>query len=52
MNPTGASSGSSRVIRGGSWYNLEGDCRVSYRYSHIPGYSSGYLGLRVAFPRN
>lgn len=31
-NPQGPSSGSSRVIRGGSWYSDAGYCRASFRY--------------------
>lgn len=46
-NPTGCSSGSRRVIRGGSWGNFAGDCRVSYRISHSPSYRSSRLGLRL-----
>ena len=30
-NPKGASSGSDRVFRGGSWYGSAGNCRVTYR---------------------
>ena len=37
-NPQGASSGSNRVLRGGSWNGGAGICRVSYRDSFItPG---------------
>ncbi len=46
-NPTGASSGSSRLLRGGSWnysYNL---CRVSYRYYYYPDYNLINIGFRV-----
>ena len=35
-NPTGPSSGSSRVLRGGSWGDNAGDCRVAYRNSCSP----------------
>ncbi len=47
-NPQGPSTGSYRVRRGGSWYNLAGDCRVSYRGSFVPDYRYGNLGLRLA----
>ncbi|MBO4802842.1 MAG: SUMF1/EgtB/PvdO family nonheme iron enzyme [Bacteroidaceae bacterium] len=47
-NPTGASSGSNRVRRGGGWSNLAGDCRVSYRLISTPGNRGGNLGLRLA----
>ena len=47
-NPTGSSSGSSRVRRGGSWNCYAGNCRVSLRYYRTPGDRSSYLGLRLA----
>ena len=31
LNPKGPSSGTSRVLRGGSWINVEDDCRVAAR---------------------
>jgi formylglycine-generating enzyme required for sulfatase activity len=52
MNPTGASSGSYRVVRGGSWDYGEAYCRVSYRSYDDPGDDYYDLGFRVAFPRN
>ena len=47
-NPTGPSSGSYHVDRGGSWDRSEGGCRVSRRSSNLPDYRSDYLGLRLA----
>ena len=47
-NPTGASSGSFRVCRGGSWFSIASYCRVAYRSSSTPPYASSYLGLRLA----
>ena len=47
-NPTGKGTGSRRVLRGGSWYNLDNDCRVSIRYSYIPLNRNYSLGFRVA----
>ena len=44
---TGASSGSYRVRRGGSWDNNASYCAVSYRSSYDPYYRSGSLGFRV-----
>ena len=46
-NPTGPSSGLSRVLRGGGWnYNARG-CRVSYRDSYFPSYRYANNGFRV-----
>ena len=47
-NPTGASSGSYRVFRGGSWYGNARLCRSSRRVSDTPAYRNGNLGLRLA----
>ena len=47
-NPTGPSSGSNRVSRGGSWHDNAGGCRVSNRNSTAPTSGNYYLGLRLA----
>ena len=47
-NPTGPSSGSDRVFRGGSWNHFAWYCRVSYRRYDSPGYRYNGLGLRLA----
>ena len=47
-NPTGADSGSGRVVRGGSWYDFAWGCRLSYRGSITPFYRGNDLGLRLA----
>ncbi|MEE1297940.1 MAG: formylglycine-generating enzyme family protein, partial [Muribaculaceae bacterium] len=46
-NPTGPSSGSLRVLRGGSWYCNAGLCRVSNRNRHYPSSHINYYGFRV-----
>jgi formylglycine-generating enzyme required for sulfatase activity len=47
-NPTGPSSGSSRVLRGGSC-NSDADCaRSSYRNSDNPDYMNDDVGFRCA----
>ena len=46
-NPTGPSSGSNRVIRGGGWLHSASRCRVAYRGSDSPGNRYGNLGFRV-----
>lgn len=47
-NPTGASSGSDRVIRGGGWSDASYNCRVSIRLLNISDGRNGDLGLRLA----
>jgi len=44
-NPTGPTSGSSRVIRGGSWYTNARSCRVASRYYHDPTHRDTTLGV-------
>jgi formylglycine-generating enzyme required for sulfatase activity len=39
-----------RVVRGGSWYGIEGFCRSAYRYFRRPGRRSFGIGFRVAMP--
>ncbi len=46
-NPQGPSSGSYRVLRGGSWGNNARNCRVSDRYNYDPDYSFINIGLRL-----
>ena len=48
-NPTGPSSGSYRVLRGGSWLNKAWGCRVSGRYDYNPLNRDILHGLRLAF---
>ncbi len=47
-NPTGPSFGSYHIIRGGSWDDDAGRCRVSIRYYYSPNYHSSRIGLRLA----
>ena len=46
-NPRGASSGSGRVLRGGSWGGTARSCRVSYRSYDGPDKSYSSVGLRL-----
>ena len=46
-NPTGATSGSIRVNRGGSWGSSAGLCRSSFRNYNSPDSRSVNLGLRL-----
>ncbi|MEZ4825357.1 MAG: SUMF1/EgtB/PvdO family nonheme iron enzyme [Bacteroidia bacterium] len=45
-NPTGPSSGSHRVFRGGSWDGVAARCRAARRSSYAPGYRSYVVGFR------
>jgi len=47
-NPTGASSGSVRVYRGGRWFYSAVFCRSAGRDDIIPSYRGSYLGFRLA----
>ena len=47
-DPSGPASGTDRVYRGGSWYFDEWFCRVSFRNSTTPTYTSYGIGLRLA----
>ena len=47
-NPTGPSSGSCRVYRGGSWNDDARDARSAYRFRYFPGLRRYSLGFRPA----
>jgi len=47
-DPKGPSSGKYRVLRGGGWYGVAGDCRSADRGGLDPGYRSSSRGFRVA----
>lgn len=47
-NPTGPTSGSYRVLRGGSWNDLSSCCRVAYRDCSSPSNALYHYGLRLA----
>jgi formylglycine-generating enzyme required for sulfatase activity len=47
-NPVGPTSGSSRVVRGGSWALSWDGCRSAFRYASDPGDCENYLGFRLA----
>ncbi|MBR1448293.1 MAG: SUMF1/EgtB/PvdO family nonheme iron enzyme [Prevotella sp.] len=47
-DPTGASSGSYRVYRGGSWLSTASDCRTANRNYIAPTDRNSYLGFRLA----
>lgn len=39
--------GSSRVIRGGGWFNVERNCRSAVRNRNFPAYRFNFLGFRL-----
>jgi formylglycine-generating enzyme required for sulfatase activity len=47
-DPRGPSSGSNRVLRGGSWFNNAATCRSAYRDDLSPGNRRVLLGFRLA----
>ena len=47
-DPTGPSSGSFRVLRGGSWFRDATGCRVAYRYGISVSSRYYYNGMRLA----
>lgn len=50
IDPIGPANGSARVYRGGNWYFDEWFCRVSFRNSMTPTYTSHGIGFRLACP--
>ena len=48
VDPTGPEGGSSRVVRGGSWYGVAVLSRVAYRLDYHPDLRSVVLGFRLA----
>ncbi len=47
QDPVGPSSGTSRVVRGGSWYNYAKNMRSSSRFGFRPDKGNHYIGFRV-----
>ena len=50
-NPTGAASGTYRVLRGRSWCNYPQYCRVANRSDSTPSVRDGNIGFRLARTR-
>jgi formylglycine-generating enzyme len=46
-NPKRPSTGIVRVLRGGSWYDASGYCRVAFRFSYTPGSRIRNYGFRL-----
>jgi formylglycine-generating enzyme required for sulfatase activity len=51
LDPQGPSAGSSRVFRGGSWYNVAQNLRSWFRDYYWPGIRDRYLGFRLVRTR-
>ena len=49
-NPKGASTGSNRVLRGGSWFDYALYCRTALRNYFYPGNRDFFIGFRLASP--
>ena len=49
VDPVGPEGGSDRVVRGGSFWSFQGDCRSAYRNYRDPSGRGSYLGFRVVF---
>jgi len=47
-NPQGPASGQYRVLRGGSWNDVDRYVRAAYRYRLVPGFIYLIIGLRCA----
>ena len=47
-NPTGPTSDSDRMFRGGTWGSLATCCRTAYRNYHEPTFTYNILGFRLA----
>jgi len=48
VDPQGPSSGTNRVLRGGSWYGNARYVRVSVRNGSVPGFHRDAIGFRLA----
>ncbi|MBN1648963.1 MAG: SUMF1/EgtB/PvdO family nonheme iron enzyme [Spirochaetales bacterium] len=49
--PVGASSGSYRVLRGGSWYGIASYCRAAIRHRDAPDDGFSGYGFRLVLPQ-
>jgi formylglycine-generating enzyme required for sulfatase activity len=47
-NPVGPSSGDYRVLRGGSWGNVDGNVRSAFRDGYTSANWASYIGFRCA----
>lgn len=49
LNPKGPETGTTRVIRGGSWYNYPWNCRITDRSDSAPSTNDGRVGFRLVY---
>ncbi|WP_394794289.1 SUMF1/EgtB/PvdO family nonheme iron enzyme [Armatimonas sp.] len=50
-DPSGPSTGTNRILRGGSWYYFSaGNFRCAYRYKYTPDYRGSSNGFRLSSP--
>ncbi|MCP4128371.1 MAG: formylglycine-generating enzyme family protein [Gammaproteobacteria bacterium] len=47
VNPTGADTGSERVLRGGSWGSGARNCRTADRFRDVPRFGNSSIGFRL-----
>ena len=47
VDPTGSSTGTGRVLRGGSWFAHAGNCSSSFRYGEDPSSDFDDIGFRI-----
>ena len=46
-NPRGPLKGDNKVLRGGCWRSVPGECRSAYRYNEVPGYTDICFGYDI-----
>jgi formylglycine-generating enzyme required for sulfatase activity len=51
-DPHGATSGTYRVQRGGSWVHFANECRTAFRNDQAPTFADNELGFRAVLPQN
>jgi len=47
-NPVNFNSATYKIVRGGSWFNLEEDCRITSHFGTIPSDKDNNIGFRIA----
>jgi formylglycine-generating enzyme required for sulfatase activity len=50
INPTGPTSGTNKIVRGGSWNNHQTGVRTTNRGAYRPLVRSYYIGFRCVYP--